>query len=346
MTKRNLIIIGTIVLVLIFWRTLAAKNGIVEVETQTVERKTLIESLSASGEVMAEKYASMYLPTGGKIAAISVAEGQVVKKGQGLISLDKTLLDTAYQQARAQLRKYEATVDYVHDQVKNHDKDETYLQKDTRTTAEANKDYYYDAFRAAEYNLKNATLTAPFDGVVTSFSEGLAVGANVLVTSPVFAVIDPSTTYLETEVGESDVVKIKLNQKVIVELDAYPEETFDAEVTMIDFASVLTSSGGKAYKVKVTLPENSDLKFKLGMSGDARFVTNQKDDVLLASQGAVIEENGKSYVWIVTNGQATQKEVVTGGSSIDDIEITSGLSGGEVIIVNPPTKVKEGSKVK
>jgi RND family efflux transporter MFP subunit len=344
LTKRN-IIIGIVVLLIIFWRINAARNGGIKIETQTVERKTLVESVSASGEVMAEKYANMYLSPG-KVAWIGVTEGDTVKKGQALISLDKTLLDSMYQQAQNMVRKYNATVENVYDQLKNKSATETFSERDIRTTAEATNDYYYNALRAAEYNLKNATLFAPFDGIVTAFSQGLSVGANILGATPVFIVVDPNTTYIKAEVGESDVVKIKLGQKVSVELDAYPGETFESKVAVIDFANVITSSGGKAYKVRVALPENKDLKFKLGMSGDAEFIVSEKESVLLISQGAVMEDGDKNYVWIVKDEKASKKEVSVGGSSIDDVEITSGLSEGDKVIVNPPANIKEGSKVK
>lgn len=344
--KKKTIIIIVLLLIFGVWRYMAYINGGLEVTTSRVVKDNLTESISSSGDVMADKYAAMYFPTPGKVAWINVTEGQSVKKYQSLISLDKTLLDTAYQQAANTLRKYDATVDYVHDSLKNKDKTETFLEKDTRTTAEATKDSAYDAFRAAEYNLKNAVLYAPFDGIVTSFAAGMAVGANVTSATPAMLVIDPSTVYFLSQVGEIDVMKIKNKMKAEIALDAYPNETFVTEVLSIDFAPTTTSTGGTAYKVKISLPENKDMRFRLGMNGDAKFIISQKENVLMIPQNAIVEENDKTYVFIVEDGKAVKKEVKLGIYSIDDVEVLEGLNEGYMVIQRPGSKLKEGSRVK
>ena len=70
-----------------------------EVVTSKVERGTVSEELILTGSIKAEKHSLLVFPTYGKIAWVGVTEGQKVSKGQALISLDKTVLNTTYQQA-------------------------------------------------------------------------------------------------------------------------------------------------------------------------------------------------------------------------------------------------------
>ena len=97
----------------------------VVVETANVVRETIVESVSASGEIDADQKADLTFQEGGRLIWVGVKEGDEVRRGQALAKLDTTVLNSAYQSARATLRAAEATVDNVHDQVKDHSGDET-----------------------------------------------------------------------------------------------------------------------------------------------------------------------------------------------------------------------------
>lgn len=345
-TKKRLIIAGVIFLAIIAFQLNSINKTKHTVQTAIVKKETMIELVSSSGEITADKLANLSFPTAGKIVWLGVKEGDGVKKYQGLASLDKVTLDATYQQALNMVRKYGATVDSVHDSLKNKDTTETFSEKDTRTTAEATNDYYYNAFRIAEYNLKNATLTAPFDGIVTNFASGISEGINILPGSIVFSVVNPDTVYFKAEVNELDVIKIKKGQKVKIKLDAYPTETFDGIVSVVAFASTISSTGGNVYKIRVSLPNNSEMKFRLGMEGSADIVLSTIDSALIAPLGAVINNDNGNFVWVVENGKAHKKTVKIGASSVDTIQILEGVSEGETVIISPPTKLAEGDKVK
>src|SRR3989338_7359451 len=102
-------------------------------EASTVQRGKVEEVYILTGAVNAGEYAKLAFPTSGKIAWINVAEGEEVKKGQQLAQLDTTTLNSTFEAAKSALRVAEADLQRVHDEVKNHESDETYAQKDTRT---------------------------------------------------------------------------------------------------------------------------------------------------------------------------------------------------------------------
>jgi len=319
-------------------------RGAIEVETTKAEKKNITESISASGEISAEKQANITFPSAGKLSFLGVFEGDLVTKGQILASLDKTLLWASYNQAAAELRSAEASLAYTYDTVKGHSTDESFSQRETRTIDEVAKDKAYDAFKAAEYNLRNSTIYAPINGIATNFQEGLAVGVNILPTSTILSVVDPTTTYFRAEVNEMDIPKLTVGQKTQLVLDAFPDQTIEGLIKAIDFTTTTTSTGGTAYIVRVTIPNNTN--FRMGMNGDASFIIIQKDAVISIPTTALVEMDGKETVWVIDRGKALKREVRIGSSSVDDVEITSGLTEGEIIVDRPPAKLKEGTKVK
>ena len=82
------------------------------------------------------------------------------------------------------------------------------------------------------------------------------------------------------------------------------------------------------------------------MNGDVDIVISEKDNVLLVPITATIEENSKTFVWVEDEGRAKKVEVTTGSSSIDDIEITSGLTEGTKVITRPPSSIQKGTRLK
>ena len=197
-TSRRFIVLLVIVLIIVGLRFRSSRQPKFEVETVKVESGSLVESISASGKVSADKAVNLAFPTSGKIAWLGVKEGDMVVKGQALASLDKTVLNSTFQKESSDLRDAQATLLRVHDDVKDHDDDETFTQKETRTAAEVANDKAYEDYLTAQYNLNNATLISPFAGIVTSFASGLSKGVNVLATVSVFSVVNPDTIYFLT----------------------------------------------------------------------------------------------------------------------------------------------------
>src|SRR4030065_300925 len=344
LTKKRAIFLGIFIWVVVIVRILSAQK-LLSVSVSAAKYGNLTEGISASGNINADQKATLTFPTAGKVAWVGVSEGQKVNKWQGIASLDKTLLDVAYQQSLSNLRATQATVERVHDAVKGEDVAEPFTTKETRTAAEVANDNAYDAYRAAKYNIENATIVAPFTGVVVKADPAFA-GVNVNPGTSSYVLVNPDSLYFEAQVNEIDVAKIKVDQKVTIILDAYPDTKLESQVKQISLVSFVTSTGGTAYTVKISLNQKEGFDLRLGMNGDAEFLLNTIDNVLLVPSTAAIEENGKSFVFVVKDGRANKREVSVGASSIDFTQILSGLTEGETIVTLPPANIKDKDKIK
>lgn len=297
--------------------------------TTIVQKGEVKEELILTGSVKADKHVVLYFPTGGKIAGVYVKEGEWVKRGRALTALDRTILNSVYQQALNTQKSYQATAEQVVDSVKDHKSDETFTQKATRTAAEVNRDNAYDAVRAAEYNLKNATLYAPFEGVITSLPFP-SPGVNVMLTDPQVELLDPASIYFEVEADQSEVINIKDKQTVEIILDSYRDKSFMGTVSFVSYTPK-ANEAGTVYKVKVELDaaQMKELLPRIGMSGDAKFILSQKEDVFFVEPKFIHSDKDGKYVNL--GGKNKKVKVTVGVEGEERVEITSGVKEGDVL---------------
>lgn len=340
--RRGLVILLVVIAVFFGGRAYFASKNITKVDTQKAVVENLVETVTASGKIQADQMADLTFQTSGKVAWVGVKEGDQVKAYQGIASLDKTQLEL---QLKKLLKSYDSqftTFDDTNDSVK--DSVLTDAVKRIKARAQNSLDQSVIDVEIQNEVLKLATIVSPFKGVVVKADPAYA-GINVTPASASYIIANPATTYFEAEVAEVDVPKVKIGQKVNVELDAYPDQTFEGEVQRIDFQNSTSSTGGKVYNVKVSLPENSDLMFRLGMEGSAKITLSTKEGVLLVPTSAIFDESGTNYVWAISNGRAEKRKVELSSSNDTQTEITSGIKEGEVVISLPSSNIVEGIKV-
>jgi RND family efflux transporter MFP subunit len=322
-----------------YWSSINSK---IAVQSVSAKKGSLVESVSSSGEIDAKQKATLVFQTAGKLSWVGVSEGDIVRKGQAIASLDKT-------QLQATLKKYLNT--YERERTEFNDTsdsadDVTLTETVERIKKRAQVDLDQTVIDVELQNeaLRLATLYTPIAGIVTR-ANPLYAGTNVGPTSASYEIVNPDTVYFSADVNEIDVTKIKVGTPVKLELDAFPNEIYQEQILDISFSSKTTATGGTAYTVSITLPANDDYKFRLGMNGDAEFVLSQKNDVLLIPQTALVEDQDKYYTWVIDDGKAIKKEIKIGISSIDEVEIIEGLEEGEQVILRAPSTLSEGSKV-
>lgn len=328
MKWKKILIISSVVIIAII-AFFYFKNNNKEIKTVKIEKGNLKEELILSGEIDATNYAKLSFETSGKIVYVGVKEGEKVNKGKLLSKLDTTVLNSSYQIALSNLRAYDATVENVHDQVKNHATDETFAQKDLRTTAEVNKDKAYEAVIQAKRNLDGASLYAPFNGIVTYLNHPF-VGVYTTTSSIEAEIIDPTTMYFDVLADQTEVTKIKINQKVKVVLDSFVDQEFDGIVENISFTPK-TGESGSVYSIKVAFKNVnlSESNFRIAMTGDSKFIISEKKDVLFVPNNYVKQDKDGRFVKVTAKSEKVYIE--TGIESEEYTEIIGNISEGQTV---------------
>lgn len=326
-----------------------------------VEKKTVTEIVSESGSVVTNGRVEIYSPTTGVVQKIFVSNGDKVLERQKLFTVkstaspqEKAAANAEYQLAKAAFRQAEntrrstmATVDRVHDDVKNHDKDETYLQKETRTIAEVANDNAYDALLAAQARLSsaqinyyatlNSTVTAPVPGLISNLSltEGTSVQIkNILLpSSPLLLIGELGETEVVVSVGESDINKIKVGQEAVVRFDAVENKTYPGVVQRLDESGINTQGVAK-FNVYLII-QDPDENLKPGMNADVDITTKELVDVLTVPNTAIKPyQKGRAVRILGKNKQIEFVTVKTGIKGKDYTQIIEGLKEGDRIITS------------
>ncbi|MCR5100934.1 MAG: efflux RND transporter periplasmic adaptor subunit [Butyrivibrio sp.] len=170
-----------------------------------------------------------------------------------------------------------------------------------------------------------------YNGVIASVS--IAAGDELYSGSEVMTVNDYDEVTVTVEVDEDDISAAELGAEAKVNIEAFPDSSFDATVTDIGDATYDSSSETTYYEITVTLSGDTSELYS-GMTSDVTFITDDSEDVLYISNRAVTRENGKSYVKVKNeNGSISTKEITTGFSDGSDVEVIEGLEEGDIVII-------------
>ncbi len=187
------------------------------------------------------------------------------------------------------------------------------------------------------------SITAPYGGVV--IRKTVEVGETKTPGAPLFVLADPGDIFIEAPIDESESARIRVGQKTKLFPDAYLGETFAGTVSEIKPVIEVSKEVSRANTIRV-LPLSTPKPLRLGMSVDVEVRTGGKDNVLLAPSAAVMEREGKKFVFVVVNGKAVRKDVATGISNWEWSEILSGIAPGDTVITSLEIKnLSPGARV-
>lgn len=207
-----------------------------------------------------------------------------------------------------------------------------------RREYEAAKQAYDDALR----KLNDFVVRAPVDGVITEViakvGSYLAAGFGM---STIVKMATGDRFYVEAQVDEADIGKIRVGQRAFFKVDAYPERVYRAIVARIHPDADRVT---KTYRVELREIEPTS-GLRLGMSGDVNIEARAISKALLVPATAVVMDTQAPSVWVVEKGKARRRLVSVGARDGQRIHVRSGLREGELVIVNPPTDLRDGQRV-
>jgi len=297
--RRTLIAAGVIILLLVVGKLLAGgKDKGEKVAVEKVTRKTIVETVSASGNIYPEIEVKISPDISGEITELNVEEGDSVKKGQVLARIFADIYALQRDEAASQVGQTQATVANSEaaleatkaslEQAKQA-YDRNKLLYDQKVISLAEFEQFETTYRSAQANynaalqtikslqarvnaaqtgltkankdLGRTTLVAPMSGVISSLKvkRGERVAGNSFnVGTEMMTVADMSVMEVRVDVGENDIVKVNFGDSVDVELDAYNNRKFKGVVTQI--ASSTKTSGVSALSNDVT---NYEVRIRL-----------------------------------------------------------------------------------
>jgi len=275
MSKKVKWSIGGVVIVGIaaFMAVTAAKRGNkgTEVRVEAVEKRDLVASVTASGQVQPQMKVDVAADISGRIVRLAVKEGQSVTKGQFLLEIDPSQYIAAVQRAEAALsaskaqeaqakasliqaqRNYQRTADIkkinpqlVSDEQLEQLKTQAEVQQALQEAATHQVEQSAAQLKDSRSSLAKTTILAPMSGRVTRLAveqgETAVPGTFNKDAATLLTIADMSVLETKVKVDETDVARIEVGDSAIVQIDAFPDTTFLGRVTKISNSSVKAAS--------------------------------------------------------------------------------------------------------
>lgn len=294
--------------------------------TENAKIQDIIKTVSVTGKIASDNSVNLSFQTAGILDYLGVKVGDSVNKNQAIASLNKDQLWASFRQAQQDFTAAKAASEQYYSGHTN--ATESYDEKVKRTALDATQNKAYDQMVKAQKDLSNSTLYSPIDGVITR-EDVDAVGANVTLAS-IFTVTDPNSLNFKLEVDQADIGQIIIGQDVSVSLDSFPDKKLNITIDKIDFVSHTTTSGGTAYYVEAKIQNN--MNYRVGMSGNADIIVATKNHVLTISVSSIVDDNS---VYVKTGNKYMKRKIKLGLQNDTISEITSGLSEGEAVVIDP-----------
>ena len=215
--------------------------------------------------------------------------------------------------------------------------------KETLQEAEETKEKREEQLQAFEdFVGSDGIIYATEDGVITEVS--YEAGDRLTTTGALSSYATSDDMRISVDVTQEDIVDLQVGDAVDIAFTAYPEESYTGSILSINTTATSDYSNTVSYTVEISA-DGALEKLYGGMTADVIFVTEEKEDVIYVSRKAIVEENGKTYVYRKTAlGGKELAEVETGITNGVDIEILSGLEEGDTIYL--ASKVSSEAEVK
>lgn len=331
------------------------KTGFTYSEAEAA-KQDIVNSVTATGTIEPVTSVDVGTQVSGVISKLYVDYNSVVKAGQVIAELDRTNLMSELSSAQASLKSAQSELDYqktnyerykaLYDKglISANDFEQarlSYVQAQQRTRQQK------ESVKKAQTNLGYATITSPIDGVVLSkeVEEGQTV-ASSFSTPTLFKIArDLTDMRVIADVDEADIGDVKEGQRVTFTVDAFPDDTFEGQVTQVR-QEATTESNVVTYEVVISAP-NDGLKLKPGLTANVVIFTMEAKDVLavpskalrftpreamLNSDETITDTDAKEKVWVKEGSNLKAVAVETGMTNGTLTQITKGLKPGTHVL--------------
>jgi membrane fusion protein (multidrug efflux system) len=337
-----------------------AKPNPAQVSVQQPERRTINVERDFIGEVAAVEEAEIRSKVNGRVISVEFQEGSLVQQGQPLFRIDSDSLTAAVNEAKANLAKAEADQTKV---LADEQRYKTLVEKGTISRqayddiinkvaqSKAALDAAQAQLKQAQTMLQESAIVSPYNGRIgrAQVKVGELVTANQTLMATVsttesvrvdFALSERDYLELVRPILESEqprpLIPVSL---ILADGSLYPESG------LITFSDRRIASETGTFAVAATFPNPREV-LRPGMFGRIRAVVKEVDNALLVPNRALQEVLDRTFISLVdAAGKVEQREVKTGAQASGYVQITSGLSDGEQVIVDGHHKARPGMTV-
>jgi RND family efflux transporter MFP subunit len=308
----------------------------------------LDEVVEATAVIQACQEVTVYPEVNAKVLHIEADLGDAVAQDAPLVVLDDELMNLRVRQIRAQIAKLTAVCE---DSAKNRKRKEKLFRR--KTVAESdldqavladqtNRGLLEEAQAQLEmvlYDLRHATVRSPIAGSVAE--RFLEVGSLASPQTAVARIVNIDKVKVEVGLIDDEVKQVRLGQRVLLRVDAFPEEAFEGQVTAV---------GRQADVQTLTFPvrvewKNTAGRLLPGMIARVSIRVEQHKGVLVVPREIIHDEGGRVSLFIIVDSRAQKRTLTLGPGEKENVIVSSGLEAGDKVVVVGHEILDDGVKV-
>lgn len=306
----------------------------VGVLTEPVRQEPFDYELEALGTARANEAVEITSKVANLVTAIRFREGEQVRQGAVLVELDSIEARADLAAARAALTETESQLKRSRELFATRALSQSQLDQ-LAATLSANQ----ARVTTAESHLADTVIRAPFDG--RTGLRRVSLGSLVTPGTVITTLDDTRIIKLDFSVPETFMAVLVEGLPLSARSVAYPAREFSGKIVSIDSRVDPTS---RSVIARAELP-NPDGLLKPGMFLTVR-LKEKRAPVVMISEQALVPEEGRQFVYVVAGGRAQKREITIGRRSPGKVEVISGLTPGETVVVEGTQKVRDGGPVR
>lgn len=310
------------------------KEQAINVQCITLKLESIKNDISYPGTFEPNKETRISADIQGKIISVLADVGSNVRKGQVLIQLDNSLLKLQLQTVEIQIEGLEKDVNRFTvlanaDAIQGVQLEKTILGLKSAKVQRA----------TIIEQINKTTINAPFGGIVTAklTEEGAFAAPGV----PLLQITDIASLKFTVNVPEQKLSQFETNQQYVLTSDAYPETVLSGKVIMTGSKANM----GNSFPVQFSVNNTPDFKIKSGMFGNVKLQNDGEMKQIIIPASSIVGTNIQPQVYLVKNGKAILQNIVTSARFQNKVQISSGLTEGDVIIINGFINLFDGANV-
>jgi membrane fusion protein (multidrug efflux system) len=311
----------------------AAASAPVAVVTAAAVIQPMAIEVEAVGTTRANESVQVTSKASNVVTAIRFTDSQVVSRGAVLAEMDDAQAQAALAEAEASLSDSESQYNRTRDLVSRE-----LLSQAELDTVEAQLKADRARVAAARASLEDTIVRAAFDGR-TGFRQ-VSVGSFVSPGTPITTLDDTSIIKLDFTVSENFLFMLRPGLAVSASSAGLPTRAFTGRVTNIESR---VDPVTRSITVRAEIP-NPDDTLRQGMFMTVK-LEGEPEPALLVPEGALVPEQGRTYVFVVRDDAAERREVRIGRRRPGEVQVVEGLAEGERVIVEGTQNVRDGSVV-
>ncbi len=290
--------------------------------------------VTAVGTLLADESVLVRPEIDGRIVDLHFKEGQAVPQGAKLVTLDASEVEAQLAAAKAQVRTDQQRLERTKELL-----DQKFISQDAYDVAKNNYERSVAVMEEIQARLDKAVIRAPFPGTV-----GLRMvspGAYVKKGDDIVRLENIAAIKLDFRVPEVFVSQLKTGQPVAIRLDAFPEESFSGRIYAVE---PVVEERTRTVLVRARV-DNQGFKLKPGMFVRVTLTLSTKQNAILVPETAIWPQGQDSFVYRVVDGKALLTKVALGQRRPGEVEVTQGLSLGDVVVTEGQMKIRDGAPV-